>query len=447
MKYRKITHTYPEDLKQNSTEENFFFYSKILLNKIFLIKEKFTILKIKKFLNLISKKIQNNVIKRLIKNNLLFYCYDKNPNFIMNIGFQEFFSRKIYQKYLIFPQLKFFQLFKKKKDVSKKKKSLFDVNLRKKKSVLMFINGISNNIQIRPVLQLVLLLNLLGIIDVLNHSKSQKISKKGLFLLLQNFHQQIISIFVILKDKNLYFSKSPNFFFKNFYQIFRFRNMSKKRQVCWKEKIFFQEFFLNIKNNRKLKPNLFHTFPEKFSENFSIFDSLEILFAPCFIDKIFYSLPFFLDKDKRDKKKNIQNKKLQIIVESNFRIYAYFKSIDKNDILLLFCDLFYDLPNFFVGEITEKSIARSLKNGISCKNIIGFISENLHWISSSIPSSVLNQIRLWEFHSMRIRVKECYFIQNKNKKNLEKDFEIHKWSMKKNFCISPKNFFIVEHLV
>jgi hypothetical protein len=447
MKYRKIVYSELEELKQNSAPENFFFHSTILLYKIFLIKEKFTILKLKRFLNFISKKVQNIVINRLIKNNLLVFCYDKNLDFIMNIGFQEFFSRKIYQKYLIFPQLKFFQLLKKKKNVSKKKKSLFDVNLRKKKSVLMFLNGISNNNEIRPGLQLVLLLNLLGIIDVLNHSKSQKISRKGLFLLLQNFHQQIISIFVILRDKNLYFSTSQNFLFRNFTQIFRSRNNPKKKKVCWKKKIFFQDFFSNIKNNRKLKPNLFHTFPEKFGESFSIFDSLEILFAPCFIDKIFYSLPFFLEKDKSERKKNIRNKKLQIIIESNFRIYAYFKSVHKNDILLIFCDLFYDLPNFFVGEITEKSIARSLKNGISCKNIIGFINENLHWICSSIPSSVLNQIRLWEFHSMRIRVKECYFIQNKNKKNLEKNFEIHKWPMKKNFCKSPNNFFIVEHLV
>jgi len=123
MKYRKIVYSELEDLKQNSAPENFFFHSTILLYKIFLIKEKFTNLKLKRFLNFISKKVQNIVINRLIKNNLLVFCYDKNLDFIMNIGFQEFFSRKIYQKYLIFPQLKFFQLLKKKKMFLKKKKA------------------------------------------------------------------------------------------------------------------------------------------------------------------------------------------------------------------------------------------------------------------------------------------------------------------------------------
>ena len=123
MKYRKNVYSELENLEQNSAPENFFFYSTILFNKIFLTKEKFTILKLKRFLNLISKKIQNIVIKRLIKNNLLVFCYDKNLDFILNISFQEFFSRRIYQKYLIFPQLKFFQLLKKKKIFLRKKKA------------------------------------------------------------------------------------------------------------------------------------------------------------------------------------------------------------------------------------------------------------------------------------------------------------------------------------
>lgn len=312
---------------------------------------------------------------------------------------------------------------------------------------MIFLNGISKNNQIRPSLQIVLLLNLFGIIDVLHHPKNQKISRTGLFLLLQNFNQQILSMFALFKDKNLYFSRSKKFFFKNFYQIFKTRIIEEKKDFCWKRKIFFLDFFSNIKNNRKLKPNLFHTFPEDFSTSFSLLENLEILFTPCIMDKIFYSLPFFLERrEERWAKKKVQFKNLQIIIESNFRIYAYHESIDKNEILLLFCDLSYNLPNFFVGEITEKSVTRSLKNGISIENIIGFINENLHWICSSIPSSVLNQVRLWEYNSTRISVRECYFIQDKTEKFLEKNFKIYNWHLKKNFCKNFKNFFIMEDL-
>lgn len=137
MKYKKYKPIIIKNQKWNSDQENCFFISKILFDKIYLIKEIFNIFRFRKFINVVSSKILNNVIKKMIKNNLLVLYCAQSLNFMINVDFQEFFNRKIYQKYFIFPQLKLFQLQKKKKN-SLEEESFFNLKFRKKKKCFDF---------------------------------------------------------------------------------------------------------------------------------------------------------------------------------------------------------------------------------------------------------------------------------------------------------------------
>eukprot|EP01113_Clastostelium_recurvatum_P007916 TRINITY_DN13706_c0_g1_i1.p1 TRINITY_DN13706_c0_g1~~TRINITY_DN13706_c0_g1_i1.p1 ORF type:complete len:483 (-),score=103.52 TRINITY_DN13706_c0_g1_i1:46-1494(-) len=111
-----------------------------------------------------------------------------------------------------------------------------------------------------------------------------------------------------------------------------------------------------------------------------------------------------------------------IIVESNYRVYAYTSSPLKIALLSMFVALQYRLPNLAVGIITRESVREALVSGISAEQIITFLSTNAHsqirkaiaesvgktfvpgGIHTLVPEVVVDQIRLWE--SERSRVKD-----------------------------------------
>ena len=130
---------------------------------------------------------------------------------------------------------------------------------------------------------------------------------------------------------------------------------------------------------------------------------MQILFFPRFSDKLFYCYTNICNKKIKTRKFNRKKislkfpKNFYIIVETNYRIYVYNdnKSSFLNTILLQFCDLIYNLPNLFVGELTKMSLNRAVKRGINSKSIVGFLEKNLHGVCNRIPYTVINQIRAW----------------------------------------------------
>jgi len=167
---------------------------------------------------------------------------------------------------------------------------------------------------------------------------------------------------------------------------------------------------------------------------FFIFCEFISIFSPRFSDKIFFILPrFYFNKKKKIKWKNQLPQKLfstaeksfKIIIESNFRIYAYKKKDTDHYILQQFSEMLYRLPNLYVGDLTTKSINKALKNGISAENIISFIKNNLHGVCPNIPLNVIEQIKIWELEKMNNFITEIIFASTSNK-ILIKDF--------KNYC-------------
>lgn len=85
-----------------------------------------------------------------------------------------------------------------------------------------------------------------------------------------------------------------------------------------------------------------------------------------------------------------------VLVEANFRMFAYSASQLHCEILGLFSEIDYQLPNLIVCAITKKSVQRAFVNGITAEEIISFLQQNAHPRGAErIPENVTDMIRLW----------------------------------------------------
>ncbi|TXG47373.1 hypothetical protein EZV62_026667 [Acer yangbiense] len=102
-----------------------------------------------------------------------------------------------------------------------------------------------------------------------------------------------------------------------------------------------------------------------------------------------------------------------VVVETNFRIYAYSTSKLHCEILRLFSRIEYQLPNLIVGAITKESLYNAFDNGITADQIIAFLQQNAHPRVAeripSVPENVCDQIRLWESDLNRVEATPAYY--------------------------------------
>jgi hypothetical protein len=69
---------------------------------------------------------------------------------------------------------------------------------------------------------------------------------------------------------------------------------------------------------------------------------------------------------------------LNLIVETNFRIYAYTNSKLHIKLLKKFAMIEYLLPNLVVANLTEDAIKGAYNEGITKEQIIKFLNKNIH---------------------------------------------------------------------
>lgn len=95
-----------------------------------------------------------------------------------------------------------------------------------------------------------------------------------------------------------------------------------------------------------------------------------------------------------------------VVVETNFRLYAYSTSKLHCEILRLFARIEYQLPNLIVGAITKESLYNAFENGITSEQIVAFLQQNAHprvaEKKPTVPENVTDQIRLWEADRNRV---------------------------------------------
>lgn len=109
-----------------------------------------------------------------------------------------------------------------------------------------------------------------------------------------------------------------------------------------------------------------------------------------------------------------------IIIETNYRLYAYTSSPLQISLIALFTTLKYRFPNLVTGKITRQSIRRAIEMGITADQIVSYLTTHAHPVMrkhnitrtasqamgippSILPPTVVDQIRLWQLERDRVK--------------------------------------------
>ncbi|GBP25834.1 General transcription factor IIH subunit 4 [Eumeta japonica] len=106
-----------------------------------------------------------------------------------------------------------------------------------------------------------------------------------------------------------------------------------------------------------------------------------------------------------------------ILLETNYRVYAYTDSTLQIALLGLFTQLLYRFPNLVVGVLTRESVRQALRGGITAAQLIHYLEQHAHpqmlksetggiRSSSMLPPTVVDQIKLWESERNRFTYTE-----------------------------------------
>jgi transcription initiation factor TFIIH subunit 4 len=96
-----------------------------------------------------------------------------------------------------------------------------------------------------------------------------------------------------------------------------------------------------------------------------------------------------------------------IVIETNYRLYAYTSSPLQIAVLALFTKLSTRYPNMVSGRVTRDSIRRAIEHGITSDQIISYLTTHAHPQMRKklpvLPPTVVDQIRLWQIENERMK--------------------------------------------
>ncbi|KRZ71774.1 Rap guanine nucleotide exchange factor [Trichinella papuae] len=96
-----------------------------------------------------------------------------------------------------------------------------------------------------------------------------------------------------------------------------------------------------------------------------------------------------------------------LIVETNFRVYCYTDSVLDLAIVSTFCEPLYRFPNLVACILNRESVRRAFQVNISAEQIIQYLFANAHKNmqkqTPAIPSTVTDQLKLWEMERDRFK--------------------------------------------
>ncbi|OTB00264.1 hypothetical protein M426DRAFT_324413 [Hypoxylon sp. CI-4A] len=112
--------------------------------------------------------------------------------------------------------------------------------------------------------------------------------------------------------------------------------------------------------------------------------------------------------------------KCTIILETNFRMYAYVQSPLQIAVLALFSDLKFRFKGLVSGHLTRKSIRQAVSHGITSEQIVSYLSTHAdeqmyrHAAAANkpvLPPVVIDQIRLWQLDTERVATRDGYLFK------------------------------------
>lgn len=106
-----------------------------------------------------------------------------------------------------------------------------------------------------------------------------------------------------------------------------------------------------------------------------------------------------------------------IIIETNYRLYAYTSSPLQIAVLALFTRLSTRFPNMVSGRVTRDSIRRAIDHGITADQIVSYMSTHAHpqmknKFSYILPPTVVDQIKLWQYENERMEATPGFLFQD-----------------------------------
>ncbi|RWS14417.1 General transcription factor IIH subunit 4-like protein [Dinothrombium tinctorium] len=144
-------------------------------------------------------------------------------------------------------------------------------------------------------------------------------------------------------------------------------------------------------------------------------------------DGRFYPTRLIINLTKGHKEPLNVSKQGYIVVETNYRVYAYTDSPLQIALLALFTEMQYRFPKFCLGILTRDSVRQAFRSGITADQITNFLKQHAHPSMSNtptiLPPTVIDQIRLWELERDRFLFHEGILYSQFLSQN---DFEILK---------------------
>lgn len=110
-----------------------------------------------------------------------------------------------------------------------------------------------------------------------------------------------------------------------------------------------------------------------------------------------------------------------IIIETNYRLYAYTSSPLQIAVLALFTHLNMRFAGMVTGRLTRESIRRAISFGITADQIISYLASHAHeqMVRAAaaagrpvLPPTVVDQIRLWQLENERMRTSPGFLFKD-----------------------------------
>lgn len=109
-----------------------------------------------------------------------------------------------------------------------------------------------------------------------------------------------------------------------------------------------------------------------------------------------------------------------LVVETNYRVYAYTSSPLQIATLALFIRVQDRFPNLVYGQLDMETVQGAMDHGINADQIIQYLQLNVHPCMTEgradvpfngIPFTIIDQIKLWELNRNRLAHKDGYLYQ------------------------------------
>ncbi|KAH6605941.1 hypothetical protein Trco_005094 [Trichoderma cornu-damae] len=110
-----------------------------------------------------------------------------------------------------------------------------------------------------------------------------------------------------------------------------------------------------------------------------------------------------------------------VVIETNYRLYAYTQSALQIAVLALFSKLNMRFPDMVAGRLSRASIRQAINFGITADQIISYLAahahEQMHRTAALtnkpvLPPTVVDQIRLWQLENERMKTTSGFLFRD-----------------------------------